>query len=158
LGCRAVRNDARSRVSAGPHSGIAPIPSELRVLAPAKYRDRTAVGVVTGLGGELVVEGEARGGGPDIAVVGLDYSFEAGIGELVIADKNSETSGVQKLLVDARDVLDGGGNADGVILASLLLADSATPADTRAVDVGEIPRLNIAVSPVGAGEDVDARR
>jgi len=104
----AARSSSRPRVNSAASS-------ELRMRARTKYRHRTAVGVVCGVGDELVVEGNARGRGEGIAVVRLDYSFEPGIGQLVVADKDTQTSVVQKLLVDAGDAIDRGGNAESVI-------------------------------------------
>ena len=83
--------------------------------AATKDGNRSAISIVCGVGDELVVEGNARGRGEGIAVVRLDYSFEPGIGQLVVADKDTQTSVVQKLLVDAGDAIDRGGNAESVI-------------------------------------------
>jgi hypothetical protein len=84
--------------------------------AHAKYRHRTTIGVVSRVGNELVVECNARGGGESVAVVRLNDAFEPGIGQLAVADYDSQTSVVEKLLVNAGDAVDRSANADVVIL------------------------------------------
>ena len=90
--------------------------SELRVHAHSKYRHRTAVSVVSRVGDELVVECNASGGGKSVAVVCLYDPFCPRIGQLAVADQDSQTSKVEKLLLDAGDAVDRSGNADVVTL------------------------------------------
>jgi hypothetical protein len=135
-----------------------PSSSELRVHTCTKDRDRTAVPVVSGVGDELVIEGKARGRGKGIAVVRLDYSFEPGIGQLVIADKDSQAAGVEKLLVDAGDAVDRGGNAESVIRPPPWLAGERNPSGYGAVNVSKIPRLHAAVGPARTREHANILR
>jgi len=86
------------------------------VQAHPKYRHWTTIGVVSRVGDELVVECNACGGGKSVAVVCLDDPFEPGIGQLAVADQDSQTSKVEKLLLDAGDAVDRSGNADVVTL------------------------------------------
>src|ERR1700738_1055131 len=99
--------------------------------ASTKYGDRTTVPVVSGVCDELVIEGKARKRREGIAVVCLDYALEPGIGQLVVADKDSQASGVEKLLVDAGDAVDRGGNAESVIRPPPWLAEERNPGMSR---------------------------
>ena len=120
--------------------------------ASTKYGDRTTVPVVSGVCDELVIEGKARKRREGIAVVCLDYALEPGIGQLVVADKDSQASGVEKLLVDAGDAVDRGGNAESVMGPPPWLAEERNPSGYGAVNVSKIPRLHAAVGPAGTGE------
>src|SRR6202048_131662 len=132
--------------------------SELRVQAHPKYRRRTAIGVVSRVGDELVVERHARGRRERVAVVCLNDPFEPGIGQVAVADEDSQASVVEKLLMDAGDTVDRSGNSDVVILPPPKLPGQRDAYGGRAVDIGEIPRLNVAVGPAGAGEHANVLR
>ena len=79
-------------------------------------------------------------------------SFEPGMGQLVVADEDSQASGVEKLLVDAGNAVDRGSNAERVIWPPPWFTGQREATGYRAVDIGKIPRLDVAVGPTGAGE------
>src|SRR5262249_40619936 len=68
-------------------------------------------------------------------------------------DQDAETTGVEEIPVDARDAVDDAGEADGVIGSPPALAGELQAAHQRAIDVGELVGLAVAVGPAGARED-----
>ena len=64
-------------------------------------------------------------------------------------------AGVEKRRVHAGNAVDDAGDADGVVRPAPLLAVDRDACRDGAVDVGEIPRLDIAVGPAGAREHAD---
>ena len=56
------------------------------------------------------------------------------------------------------DAVDHAGDADGVVRPSPVLAANRNTGGNGAVDVGEIPRLDVAVGPAGAREHADGLR
>src|SRR4029077_10221366 len=71
---------------------------------------------------------------------------------------DAQAAGVEKRLVHAGDVVDHAGDANGVVRPAPVLAVDRDAAGDRPVDVGEVPRLDIAVGPAGAGEHRDRVR
>src|SRR5262249_61210475 len=88
---------------------------ELGMEACGERVHRTAVPVVGGVGGELVVEADARVGGKRVAVISLEDFLEPGIRQLSVADEDAPAAGVEKRLVNAADVIHGTGAANGVV-------------------------------------------
>src|SRR6185503_13646990 len=64
----------------------------------------------------------------------------------------AQAPGVEELLVDADDVVDDAGNADGVVRPTPLFAGQRDASGDRAVDIGEIPGFDVTVDPAGAGK------
>jgi hypothetical protein len=63
--------------------------------SPGKNVHRPAVGVVSGVGDELIVEADFRGGGNSVAVIGLDDLLQPGMWQLAVADDNPQAAGVE---------------------------------------------------------------
>src|ERR1700758_5038818 len=66
--------------------------SKLRVQAPRKDRNRSPVGIVSGIVDELIVEGQRRPLVEAVGVVGFE-DLLGGIVELAIPDQNPHASG-----------------------------------------------------------------
>src|SRR6478672_11880267 len=60
--------------------------------------------------------------------------------------------------MNAADVVDDTGNSDGIVRPTPVLAVDRDAACDRAVDVGKVPRLDLAVGPAGAGKHPDRVR
>src|ERR1700724_296184 len=95
--------------------------SEPCVQAHSDHRNWSAVAIVCGIGNVLIIKGHPPGGKGQ-AVIGFQNLLLARIGQLAVADKDSQTSGVKKLLVDSGDAIDRRGNADSVIRSPPLRA------------------------------------
>ena len=76
---------------------------------------RPAIGVVSGVDDELIVEGKPRRGSEGVTVIGLDDLLKAGIRQLSVADDDTQSSGIQKGLVHAGNAVDDTGNADRIV-------------------------------------------
>src|SRR6516165_8880757 len=123
---------------------------ELRVQPHRESVYRTAISVVGGVVHELIIEAQPCRGRQRVAVVGLEDLFEPGIWKLAVADQDPQAAGVEEGLVDTRDVVDDAGYADRIVRPAPLLAVDRDTARNGSVDVGEIPRLKVAVGPAGA--------
>src|ERR1700728_112670 len=128
---------------------------ELGVKPSGKNVGRSAVRVVGGIGDELIVDADFRRGRDGVAVVGLDDLLQAGVRKYAVADEDAEAAGVEERLVDAGNAVDDAGDPDRVVRPAPLLAGDRHPSRYGAVDVGEIPRLDIAVRPSRAHEHAD---
>ena len=91
--------------------------SELRVKPAGKNRDWTTIGVVSGIGDELIVESQRRPFVEAIGVVGFD-DFLSPIVELAVADQNAEAAGGEIGAGLAREAFDDAGDADLVVRPS----------------------------------------
>src|SRR5919204_4839127 len=131
---------------------------ELSVETCGERVHRTAVGVVGGVGDELVIEGDAHVGGKRVAVISFEDLLEPGIRQLSVADEDAQAAGVQKRLVNAADAVDNTGDTDGIVRPAPVLAIDRNAARDRPVDIGKVPRLDVAVGPAGAGEYADRVR
>ncbi len=126
--------------------------SECGVVTAGKDICRPAFGGVAGIGDELIVEGEPARGGQSVAVIRLDDLLEPGIRQLSVTDQDAETAVIQKRLVHAGNAVDDAGHPDGVVGPAPLFAVYGDAGRYGAVDVGKIPRLDVAVGPACAGE------
>src|ERR1700733_9198776 len=88
---------------------------ELPVHTAGEDVGRAAVGVVAGIGDELIIEGELGRGIQRIAVIGLENLFQTIIRQLSVADQDAESTGIEEGDVGAGDAVDDAGNADGVV-------------------------------------------
>src|SRR5262249_15023722 len=104
---------------------------------------------------ERIIEREVGGGGERVAVIGFENPLRPGVRELAVADENAQAAGVEEGLVNIGNVVDDAGDADRVVRPAPALAVDRDPARDRAVDVGEIPRLDLSVAPSGAREYAD---
>jgi hypothetical protein len=91
-------------------------------------------------------------GGESVAVIHLDDLFETGTRQLSVANEDAQASGIEERLVDAANVVDDTGDRNRVVQPAPLLAGYRDARFQRTVDVGEIPRLDVAVGPAGASE------
>src|SRR6516225_3438240 len=123
---------------------------ELRVQPYRERVYRTAISVVGGVVHELIIEAHPCRGRQRVAVIGLENLFEPGIWQLSVADQDPQPAGVEKRLVDARDVVDDAGYADRIVRPAPLLAGDRDTTRYRSIDIGEVPWLDIAVGPAGA--------
>src|SRR5262245_2115228 len=57
-----------------------------------------------------------------VAIIGLKDLLEPGIRQLSVADEDAQAAGVEKRLVNAADVVDDTGNADGIVRPAPVLA------------------------------------
>ena len=91
---------------------------------------RTAVGVVAGIGDELIVEGEL---GPVIqcdAVIGFENLLSAVVRQLTVAKQDAEPAGVEESNVGVRDAVDDAGDFNRVVGPTTDLPPIETPPDT----------------------------
>src|SRR5581483_12451772 len=126
----------------------------LRVQANTENRGRASVAVIGGIDDQLVVERDLRGK-PGKAVIGLEDAFVARVRQLAVADQDTEAAGVEKRLMNIGDAVVDAGNAPDVVVAPPQLAGDRKPRRHRAVDVGELVRLLVAVGPAGAGKEAE---
>src|SRR5579872_1360692 len=89
--------------------------SKLPVRAGGEDVGRAAVGVVAGIGDELIIEGELGRGRQRVAVIGLENLLEAIVRQLTVADEDAEPAGVEESDMGRGDAIDNAGNADGVV-------------------------------------------
>jgi len=71
---------------------------------------------------------------------------------LSVADEDAQAAGVEIRPMNAADVVYDTGDSDGIVRPAPVLAVDRDAARDRPVDVGEVPRLDVAVGPAGAGE------
>src|ERR1700733_8162091 len=88
---------------------------ELPVCARSEDIRRAAVGVIAGIGDELIVEGQLDRGIQRVAVIGLENLLQAVIRQLPVADKDAEPASVEESNMRAGDAVDDAGNANGVV-------------------------------------------
>ena len=74
---------------------------------------------------------------PEADALGLDDLLAARIGQLAVADQESEATGIEIGLVHGGDAVDHAGNAEGVVIAAPLLGRYRETGGDGAVDVGE---------------------
>ncbi len=72
-----------------------------------------------------------------------------------VASQDAEPSGIEEGLVHAGNAVDHAGKAERIVRPPPLLAGEREPGRDRAVDVGELIGLDIAIGPPGAGEDAE---
>ena len=89
--------------------------AHLPVETPGKNVNRPTFGIVAEVDDELIVEGEARRGGPAVAVIGLENLLGPGILQLADADQDTQVTGVEKRLVDAGNAVDDPDDANAII-------------------------------------------
>jgi hypothetical protein len=92
---------------------VHPHSSKLRVESSGENIHRAAVGVVTGIHDELIVEADLCRGGDGVAVIGLDNLLEAVI-EPPVADDDAGAAGFEVGGVYWRQPVDYAGDADCV--------------------------------------------
>ena len=131
---------------------------KLRVKPPGENIHRPAVSVVGRIDDKLIIDGHARRGSQGIAVIGFDDLLEPRMRQLPVADKDTQSSVVQKRLVHAGNAVDDAGKADRVIRSTPLLAVERKAAGDGAVDIGEFVRLDVTVGPAGADESAEIGR
>jgi len=96
--------------------------SECGVKPPGKNVHRPAVGVVSGVGDELIVEADFRRGGNRVAVVSLDDLLQPGMRQLAVAHDDAQAAGIEIRYVGVRNAVDDTGNSYRVIRPAPLLA------------------------------------
>src|SRR5262245_2939763 len=119
---------------------------------PSKNVYWAAIGVVSRIGDELIVEADFCRGGKCVAVIGLDDLLQPGMWQRACADERRQGSGVIIGGVCAGNAIDDACDANRVVRPVPQLAVERGPYLDRAVDVGVIPRLDIAVGPAGTSE------
>src|SRR5215213_1611029 len=87
---------------------------ELSVQPPGEYVDRAAVGIVGGIGDELVVRRHRDRLGDRIGVIGFEDAFPTVI-ELPVADQRAKSAGRDEVAVVARQRVDRAADADRVV-------------------------------------------
>ena len=86
--------------------------------AGSKDIRRSAVGVVTGIVDELIIEGEPGRGSQRVAVIGLENLLGAVVGQLPVANQDAEPAGVEERDMRVADAVDDAGDADRVVRPS----------------------------------------
>ena len=108
------------------------------------------VGIVAGIGDELIIDGNPRRSGQRVTVIGFDNAFDAGMRQLPITDQDAGAAGVEIGLMYAGNAVDDAADADGVVRPAPLLAIDGYAAGRGAVGIGEVPGLDGAISPAAA--------
>ena len=127
---------------------------KLAVEAAGEDVDRAAVGVVGGVGDQLIVGGKGEVLVDRVGVVGLEDPFVAVV-ETAVADQQAEAAGRQEIAVRAGKPVDGAADADCVARTSPIAALDRQACRDAAVDVGKGQDLVPAVVPARAGEQAD---
>jgi len=118
----------------------------------AKNVYRPAVGIVGGIADELIVEADFNRGAKSVAVIGLDDLLQPVMRQFAVAYDDAQAAGVEIGRVGAGNAVDDAGDAKRVIRPVPPLAVQRDPCLDRAVAVGVVPRLDIAVGPTRATE------
>ena len=82
---------------------------------PGKNVYWAAIGVVSRIGDELIVEADFCRGGKSVAVIGLDDLLQPGMWQLAVADDNPQASGVEIGGVGAENAIDDACDANRVV-------------------------------------------
>src|ERR1700681_4682370 len=88
--------------------------SKLSVRPCREYRDRSPVGVVGGIGDELVVEGQRAPFVEVIGIIGLEY-FLFAVVQLAITDQQADATRSEEVTMRAGETVDRSSNSDCVI-------------------------------------------
>src|ERR1700732_477241 len=96
--------------------------SVLRVHPQTEHGDGAAVAIVGGVDDELIVQCDPRSQHRK-TVVSLEDPFGTGIGQLSVANQNSEASGIEERLVHFGDAVDDSGNTERVVGAPSFLSE-----------------------------------
>src|ERR1700738_2258751 len=115
---------------------------------------RAAVGVVGGVGDELILRRKGEALVDRIGVVGLENALVAII-ELAVTDQEAKAARGQEVPVGSRKSVDRAANAERVAGASPIAALDRQAAGETAIDIGKRQDLVLAVVPAGAGKQAD---
>jgi hypothetical protein len=96
-------------------ASITRVTLELPVRPGGEDVHRATVGVVAGIGDELIIEAQLDRRIQRIAVIRLENLLQAVVRQLSVADEDAEPAGVEEGDVGAGDSVDDPGNADGVV-------------------------------------------
>src|SRR5205085_4303044 len=120
-------------------------------------RDRAAVGVVGGVCDELIVErpGEALGDRP--GVIALEDRFVA-IVQPAVADQQTKATGGEEIAMAVGQAVDGGADADRVVVAAPEAALDRYAAGDAVIDIGKRYALKAPIVPACARKDADILR
>src|ERR1700683_2549309 len=89
--------------------------SERRVPAPGENVYWTAIGVVAGIGDELIVERNLHGRRDRIAVIRLQNLLDAIIGQRAVADEDAQAPRGEISFMGRIKPVDDAGNADRIV-------------------------------------------
>src|ERR1700682_4104056 len=128
--------------------------SKLRMSTRREDRNGPAVGVVGGIGDELIIERQRTPLVDLICIVRLE-DFLFAVVQLAITDQQTYATGSEEIAMRAGETVDRPSNSDCVIRPPPGAALDRDAARHATVDVGERQDLVLAVVPAGAGEDAD---
>jgi hypothetical protein len=77
---------------------------------------------------------------------------------LLLADEDAKASGGEKRFMNTGNTVDNAGDADRIILPASCFAGNGDARHDRAVDVGEVPGLDIAICPADTCKYADRVR
>src|SRR5882757_4418779 len=119
-----------------------------------KDRDRSAVGVVSRVGDQLVVGGEGKVLVDGVGVIGFENLFGAVV-DAAVADQETVAAGCEKVAVRAGEAVDRAADADRIARTAPIASLDRDAARQAAVDIGERQDFITSVVPAQAAEDAD---
>src|SRR6476619_6394682 len=120
--------------------------SEFAVQPAREDVDRSAVGIVGGIGDELIVGGQRQLLVERVCVIGFEDSL-APVVELAVSDQNAEPAGGDEIAMVSRQRVDGAADPDHVVGPAPFGALERKAKRERGIDIGERHDLGLAVVP-----------